>query len=225
MVKPDQVERIVHGLIREHLARTGKKDILKHFDLDVPRKEDSLTKTKLIVSAFGSAGKKLYKQNKESKKPLTSVLDIMSNHYYKVSSKKSRSKKKSSTTSTATRKKPTKTTTAFSVNETNDNKTTINTTDNNNSNSNKKINQDTFFGFDVIEDSKLETTNITTTVKENKPAQVGSLFTKQPSSSSSSFQKSSAIPPPLPNAANGRSASSNLIMEDIDVEDEMYDFT
>ena len=93
MVKPDQVERIVHGLIREHLARTGKKDILKQFDLDVPRKEDSLTKTKLIVSAFGSAGKKLYKQNKESKKPLTSVLDIMSNHYYKVSSKKSGSEK------------------------------------------------------------------------------------------------------------------------------------
>ena len=34
---------------------------------------------------------RLYKQNKESLKPLTSVLDIMSNHYYKVSSKKSRS--------------------------------------------------------------------------------------------------------------------------------------
>ena len=33
-----------------------------------------------------------------------------------------------------------------------------------------------------------------------------------------SFQKSSAIPPPLPNAANGRSACSNLIMDDIDVE-------
>ena len=206
MTKPEELERIDHGLIREHLARTKRKDILAQFDLDVPRKEDSLTKTKLIVQALGSGGKKLYKQNKESKKPLTSILDIISNHYYKVSSKKSRSKGTSSSTA------PPPTKAKESIDETSNN-----STNNSNKQSKKKPTVikpvDNFFGFDMVEESSKDITNKNITVKENKPVQVGSFF-----------QKPTSSIPGVPSSSAGTSNNNMMQMEDIG-EDELYDFS
>ena len=206
MTKPEEVERIVHGLIREHLARTKRKDILAQFDLDVPRKEDSLTKTKLIVQALGSGGKKLYKQNKESKKPLISILDIISNHYYKVSSKKNRSKGTSSSTAPPTTK----------AKEGVDEKSNSSTKNNSNTVQSKKKPTvtkpvDNFFGFDVVEESSKDIINKSITVKENKPVQVGSFF-----------QKPTSSVPAVPSS----SASNNDMMQMEDIgEDELYDFS
>ena len=87
-----EVERIVHGLFREHLKRRGMTDVLAAFDADCPRTENSLKKSSQIAEALGTGGKKLYKQNKSSKKPLDSLLAVLSSHYYK----KGKSEEKSS---------------------------------------------------------------------------------------------------------------------------------
>ena len=87
-----EVERIVHGLFREHLKKRGMTDVLAAFDTDCPRTENSLKKSSQIAEALGAGGKKLYKQNKGSKKPLDSLLAVLSSHYYK----KGKSEEKSS---------------------------------------------------------------------------------------------------------------------------------
>ena len=78
-----EVERIVHGMIREHLKKRGLKGVLSAFDADCPRQDNSFRKSSHIAEALGSGGKKLYKQNKSSKKPLNSYLEVLGQHYYK----------------------------------------------------------------------------------------------------------------------------------------------
>ena len=67
-------------------------DVLAAFDVDCPRTENSLKKSSQIAEALGTGGKKLYKQNKSSKKPLDSLLAVLSSHYFK----KGKSEEKSS---------------------------------------------------------------------------------------------------------------------------------
>ena len=216
MGKPGEVERIVHGLIREHLARTNRKDILAQFDLDVPRKDDSLTKTKQIVSAFGSAGKKLYKQNKESKKPLLTMLDVISHHYYKVSS--SNKKSGSSKAKKAATKK------SLSASDVAVAKTQVNSRSVKEKSStvvapkgDKAAPVDTFYGFEVVEDSACGP-NISPSAIENIPLQSDGFFQKPVA-----FQKKSKAPP-LPTSMVSSTSSSIMMMEDIG-EEELYDFS
>ena len=217
MTKPDEVDRIVHGLIREHLARTNRKDVLAQFDLDVPRKEDSLTKTKQIVSAFGSAGKKLYKQNKESKKPLLTMLDVISHHYYKVTggNKKSKSSK---VKKTATKK--TSSVSDISVGKIQVKSKTVK--DNSNTDMTSQADTaapvDTFYGFEVVEDSA-SGPDISPSAIENIPVQSEGFFQKP-----LAFQKKSKAPPLPTNAVSSSTSSSIMMMEDIG-EDELYDFS
>ena len=176
-----------------------------------------MTKTKQIVSAFGSAGKKLYKQNKESKKPLLTMLDVISHHYYKVTggNKKSKSSK---VKKTATKK--TSSVSDISVGKIQVKSKTVK--DNSNTDVTSQADTaapvDTFYGFEVVEDSA-SGPDISPSAIENIPVQSEGFFQKP-----LAFQKKSKAPPLPTNAVSSSTSSSIMMMEDIG-EDELYDFS
>ena len=72
------VDIIVNALIREHLGRTGQTDVLKEFDINIPRTEDDVTSTKILADKMNITN--FYREKRKSRKkddPKVSILETI----------------------------------------------------------------------------------------------------------------------------------------------------
>eukprot|EP01029_Cantina_marsupialis_P009391 TRINITY_DN218_c5_g1_i1.p1 TRINITY_DN218_c5_g1~~TRINITY_DN218_c5_g1_i1.p1 ORF type:complete len:874 (+),score=245.68 TRINITY_DN218_c5_g1_i1:123-2624(+) len=77
-------DELVNGVIREFLKRKKLEDVLKCFDLETPRTENTIGSFSELIGALGAAD--LVKQNKRSKNKLSSLLEILIQRFHATSS-------------------------------------------------------------------------------------------------------------------------------------------